>query len=55
MIKKMQNLGIELGKPPTLGKANAAKHSLEKITKPNLKNIGKSIKPTVKTKPYGKD
>jgi hypothetical protein len=54
MVKKAKHLGITLGKAPVLGKAVTPKEVLGKVTKPNLKNIGKSIKPTVRSKPYGK-
>lgn len=42
-------------KPLSLGAAVAPKDVLGKVTKPNLKNMGKSIKPTVRSKPYGKE
>jgi len=42
-------------KAPSLGAAVTPKAVLGKATKPNLKNMGKSIKPTVRSKPYGKE
>lgn len=46
VIKK--NLSPTLGQP----KVKTAKDSLDKVVKPNLKNIGRSIRPTVKSKLY---
>jgi hypothetical protein len=48
-------MGNILSQSPILGKASTAKGSLHKVTKPNLKNMGKSIKPTVRTNPYGRE
>ena len=42
-------------KAPSLGAAVTPKAVLGKATKPNLKNMGKSIKPTVRSTPYGKE
>jgi hypothetical protein len=43
--------GKPMTKSPILGKSSTASGSLDKVIKPNLKNMGKSIKPTIKSKP----
>lgn len=47
--------GNILQKSPILGTIKQRnKETLSEVTKPNLKNIGKSITPTTRSTPYGK-